>query len=64
MYSNRLYKKAKTKRFKQNKKAVKRALLEHYEKKSLLCDNCNLCRLSVEEIKANYEEILTRIGKV
>lgn len=58
MFANKQFRRAKTNRFKQNKKAI----AEHYKKKRLLCDTCGLCRLSVEEIEKNYEKILARIS--
>ena len=62
MFANKQFRQVKMKRYRENKEKKKRALAEHYKKKRLLCDKCGLCRLSVEEIEKDYEEILAKIN--
>ena len=61
MFANKKFKKAKTKRFQRDTKALEKKIHNHYVKKRMLCDKCGLCRLSVEEIQENYDDILQRI---
>lgn len=61
MFGNSKYKKAKAKHFQRNKKALEAKIHNHYAKKRMLCEKCGLCRLSVEEIQENYDDILQRI---
>ena len=44
------------------RKKEKQRIIDYYQRKRLLCEKCGLCRLSVDEIQENYEEILKRIS--
>jgi ribosomal protein L34E len=61
VFGNPKFKKEKTRRIKRDKKALQAKIHNHYVKKRMLCEKCDLCRLSVEEIEENYDDILQRI---
>lgn len=55
-------KRAKTRYICKNLAKINKRLNDYYKRKRLLCEKCGLCRLSVEEIEENYDEILQRIA--
>ena len=61
MFGNNVWKKVKTKRIRENRSKRCQRTAEYYNRKRLLCEKCGLCRLSIEEIEKNYDEILQRI---
>ena len=61
VFEGRPFRRLKSKNWKIRKEKVRQAIAEHYNKKRLLCDKCGLCKLSVEEITKNYDEILERL---
>ena len=61
MFGTKIAKRAKAEYIRRQLKKRKQRTAEHYKRKRLLCEKCGLCRLSVEKIEENYDEILQRI---